>query len=190
MNTKLIENKTFEKIDYTENNLFKGEYEHCMFTRCIFYKADLSHILFNECTFDDCDFSLVNMKSTALRDVTFLNCKLLGVRFDECNEFLLSVHFENCMLKFSSFHKLKLKQTRFQTCNLQEVDLAEADLTGSVFETCDLQRTLFEHTNLEKVDFRSSFNYAFDPEKNRIKKAKFSHEGVLGLLDKYDIEIS
>jgi uncharacterized protein YjbI with pentapeptide repeats len=130
------------------------------------------------------------MKSTALRDVTFLNCKLLGVRFDECNEFLFSVHFENCMLKFSSFHKLKLKQTRFQTCNLQEVDLAEADLTGSVFETCDLQRTLFDHTNLEKVDFRSSFNYSIDPEKNRIKKAKFSHEGAWGLLDKYDIEIS
>ncbi len=189
MNTKLIDNKTFEKIDYTENNLPKGEYEHCTFTRCIFHKADLSHIVFNECIFDSCDFSLVNMKSTALRGVKFLNCKLLGVRFDECNEFLFSAHFENCMLKFSSFHKLKLKQTQFQTCNLQESDFTETDLSGSIFETCDLQRTLFDHTNLEKVDFRSSYNYSIDPEKNRIKKAKFSQTGVIGLLDKYDIEI-
>ncbi len=109
------------------------------------------------------------MKSAALRDSRFLNCKLLGVRFDECNEFLFSAHFENCMLKFASFHKLKLKQTHFQTCNLQEADFSETDLTGSIFETCDLQRTLFDHTNLGKVDFRSSFNYSIDPEKNRIK---------------------
>lgn len=189
MNTKLIENKTFEKTNYTEIYLDKGEYEHCSFINCNFHKADLSHIIFNECTFDGCDFSLVSMKSTALRDVKFLNCKLLGVHFDACSEFLFSAHFKNCILKFASFYKLKLKQTCFQACNLQEVDFAETDLTGSIFETCDLQKTLFDHTILEKVDFRSSYNYSIDPEKNRIKKAKFSQTNVIGLLDKYDIEI-
>jgi fluoroquinolone resistance protein len=42
---------------------------------------------------------------------------------------------------------------------------------------------------LEKADFRTAYNYSIDPEKNRIKKAKFSIFGVTGLLDKYDIEI-
>ncbi|MBB3188366.1 pentapeptide repeat-containing protein [Microbacter margulisiae] len=189
MNKKLIENTVFEKNDYTENNLFKGEYEHCKFVRCIFHKADLSHVFFTDCTFDGCDFSLVNTKSAALRNARFVNCKLLGVKFDDCNEFLFSASFENCILKFSSFHKMKLKQTHFRSCNLQEVDMSEADLTGSVFDTCDLNKTLFDYTNVEKVDFRTSYNYSIDPEKNRIKKAKFSQTGVMGLLDKYDIEI-
>jgi hypothetical protein len=48
---------------------------------------------------------------------------------------------------------------------------------------------MFENSILEKVDFRSSFNYIIDPETNRIKKARFSLPGVTGLLAKYDIEI-
>jgi fluoroquinolone resistance protein len=48
---------------------------------------------------------------------------------------------------------------------------------------------MFDHTILEKADLRSSYNYSFDPEINRIKKAMFSLQGIPGLLNKYDIEI-
>ena len=47
----------------------------------------------------------------------------------------------------------------------------------------------FAGTILEKVDFRTAFNYSIDLERNRIKKARFSAKGVVGLLDKYDIDI-
>jgi hypothetical protein len=52
-----------------------------------------------------------------------------------------------------------------------------------------LTRARFERTVLEKVDFRTSYNYSIDPELNRIKNAKFSIVGIIGLLDKYDIEV-
>jgi uncharacterized protein YjbI with pentapeptide repeats len=97
--------------------------------------------------------------------------------------------FEVCNLNLSSFYKLKLKNMRFVNCTLHEVDFTEADLTASLFENCDLQRTLFANTNLEKADFRTAFNYSIDPELNRIKKARFSMPGVLGLLSKYNIDI-
>jgi len=42
---------------------------------------------------------------------------------------------------------------------------------------------------LEKADFREATNYFIDPEKNRIKKAKFSLNGLPGLLIPYDIII-
>jgi len=186
---KLYENKLFERIDYTTNSLDKGEYENCRFLNCNFYNGDLSHITFRECLFDGCDFSLAILKNTAINDIKFINCKLLGVLFDDCNPFLLSVDFENCLLKLAVFYKLKLKKTRFKNCNLQEADFTEADLSSSVLDDCDLQRAIFHKTNLEKADFRSSFHYSIDPENNRIKKAKFSRAGVLGLLDKYSIEI-
>ncbi|KAA6329125.1 Pentapeptide repeat protein MfpA [termite gut metagenome] len=114
---------------------------------------------------------------------------MLGFRFDNCNDFMLSVGFENCSLNFSSFYKTKIKKTIFKNSQLREVDFSECDLTGSVFENCDLMQTTFNSTIIERTDFRTSYNYSIDPEKNRIKKARFSLFGVLGLLDKYDIKI-
>ena len=71
----------------------------------------------------------------------------------------------------------------------EKADFTESNLSNAVFEQCDLSRAMFIHTNLEKTDFRSSFNYSFDPGMNRMKKAKFALAGVVGLLDQYDIEV-
>ncbi len=182
-------NKIFEKIDYTTSMLPRGEYENCIFKNCNFYNIDLSNYKFIECKFDGCDLSLVKVRNTTLNDISFLNSKLLGIQFQECNSFLFSVSFANCVLKMSVFYKLKLKKYKFNNCNLQEADFTDADLSNSIFDNCDLQRTVFYNTNLEKADFTTSFNYSFDPERNRIKKARFSRLGVTGLLDKYNIEI-
>lgn len=184
-----IENKVFEKINYSEKELPKGEYDNCSFVDCTFSNSDLSNIPFIECKFNNCDFSMAKVKGTALKDVKFIRCKLLGLNFNDCNDFLLSVEFEDSLLNFASFYKLKLKNTKFKNCNLQETDFTETDLTRSVFDNCDLSRAIFEHTVLEKVDFRTAHNYSIDPEENRLKKAKFSRTGVIGLLNKYDIDI-
>jgi len=179
----------FDRIDYTTSPLPRVEYENYTFKNCNFYSTDLSNFIFRECIFDGCDLSMVTLKNTTLNDIRFINCKLLGVQLSECNSFLLSFGFENCILKLSVFYRLKLKKTKFVNCNLQEADFTEADLTSAIFETCDLQRATFYATILEKADFRSSFNYSLDPERNRIKKARFSRLGIDGLLDKYNIEI-
>ena len=89
-----------------------------------------------------------------------------------------------------SFQKLRLKATVFERCKLQEVDFGEADLTSAVFDICDLARAVFENTVLEKVDFLTACNFSIDPQINRIKKAKFSMIGLVGLLDKYGIEVN
>jgi fluoroquinolone resistance protein len=99
------------------------------------------------------------------------------------------VNFDNCNLSHSSFYKTKLKKTQFINLKLNEVDFTECDLSSSVFDNCDLTGAIFENAIIEKADFRTSFNYSIDPEKNRIKKARFSLSGIAGLLSKYDIEI-
>jgi uncharacterized protein YjbI with pentapeptide repeats len=132
---------------------------------------------------------LASLKNTSLNDIQFLGCKLVGVQFEECNPFLFSVGFVNCVLKLAVFYKIKLKKTRFENCNLQETDFTEADMTAAVLNNCDLQRAIFQKTILEKADFRTSFHYSIDPEQNRMKKAHFSRMGLAGLLDKYGIEI-
>jgi len=114
---------------------------------------------------------------------------MLGVRFDECAEFGFSVSFEGCILNMSSFFKCKLNKTTIINSQLRETDFTECDLTSAVLDNCDFAAAIFERTILDKADLRTSFNYALDPEHNRIKKAKFTTPGVLGLLAKYDIEI-
>jgi uncharacterized protein YjbI with pentapeptide repeats len=185
----MIENKLFEHIDYRLGFLPFEVYENCRFVNCNFYNSDLLNVTFRECVFDSCELSLVNTKNTALNDIRFIDCKLVGVQFDECNPFLFRVDFKNCILKLAAFNKTKLKNTCFKNCNLQETDFTEADLTAADFLNCDLQRAIFHKTNLEKADFRTSFLYPIDPEINRIKKARFSKMGIVGLLDKYGIEI-
>ena len=69
------------------------------------------------------------------------------------------------------------------------MDFSNADLSFSTFDFCDLQGALFDSTNLDRSDFRTAHHYSIDPENNRIKKAQFSLNGIIGLLDKYDIEI-
>jgi fluoroquinolone resistance protein len=192
-----IEEETFDKIDFTQKPLDKGEYEYCTFINCDFSKSDFSDIKFLECEFSGCNLSLVRLTQTALKDVKFKECKMLGLNFGECNEFGFVVYFDTCILKHSSFvsmatslkQRIRLKQTIFKNSQLDEVDFTECDLTAAVFDNCNLTETIFKNTILEKADFRTAYNYSIDPELNRIKKAKFSRSGIAGLLDKYDIEI-
>lgn len=189
MERNYIEDKEFIKIDFTEKGLPAGEYDNCRFSNCNFSNTNLSHIGFSDCEFNDCNMGMAKLGMTAFKNVRFIGSKLLGWHFEHCDPFLFSVQLDDSILDFASFYKMKLKKIVFKNCSLQEVDFTEADLSGSVFNNCNLAKAVFENTILEKADFRSSYNYSINPELNRVKKAKFSAAGVIGLLDKYDIEI-
>ncbi len=184
-----IEDEVFKSGNFTEKPLAKAEYENCIFSNCVFSTSNLSNFIFAECIFDHCDLSMAVLKNTTFRDVQFRNCKLLGLRFDECNSFLLSFLFEGCMINFSSFYKLKLKNIQFIDCKLEETEFTEADLTNANFIKCDLNKAVFDRTILEQADLRSSYNFSINPEKNKINKAKFSLLTIAGLLDKYNLTI-
>lgn len=188
-NSALTENRTIENTVFDAGNPLIGTYEECRFLGCGFTGAEFSGLTFRNCRFERCDFTLTGMKNAALQQVLFRQCKLQGVQFGECRTFLLEISFEECMMRFSTFLGLNLKETVFRKCDLQEADFTEADLTGAFFDNCDLLKVLFHHTNLEKADLRTAFNYSINPDTNRLRKARFSFPGVTGLLDAYGIEI-
>ena len=117
-----MEESSFDKIDYTQNSLAKGEYENCTFNNCNFSNSDLSGIKFSDCEFLGCDLSLAKLARTDFQDIKSNDCKMLGLHFENCNEFGLSISFVNCRLNHSSFYKLKLKKPYSK--------LQEADFTG------------------------------------------------------------
>lgn len=189
MEKAYFKEKVFEKQNFSKMGPEPGEYEACTFENCDLAEANLSGNTFTDCVFKDCNLSLAKLSKTAFQNAEFEKCKLLGLRFDQCNPFLFAASFENCQLNLSSFYKLNLKNTKFKACELREADFTEADLGNVVFADCNLERATFDNTILEKTDFRTAYNYSFDPEKNRIKKARFSGNGLGGLLCKYDIVI-
>jgi uncharacterized protein YjbI with pentapeptide repeats len=113
-----------------------------------------------------------------------------GLHFEACNPFLLAYRFERCTLNLSSFYQTKSKKTIFNACVLHEVDFTEADFSEATFTDCDLAGALFDRTILEKADFRTAYNYTIAPALNRLRKAKFSVDGLAGLLSDIGIEIS
>lgn len=181
--------KKFSEINYVGKSMRDREFYNCYFTGCDFTKSDLGDITFSDCIFDNCNFTMVLIVGTSFEKAHFKGCKVLGVDFTQCNKFVLSFRFENCIMEYSSFYKLKLKQTTFKDCNLTNVDFSEADLSLSDFSNSDLTGAQFHNTNLEKADFRSAINFSIDPEINKIKKAKFSEHALEGLLHKYQLDI-
>jgi len=99
--------ETFDKKDFEDSPLARGEYENCIFKHCDFSNTDLSEIIFLECEFIDSNLSLVKLTKTAFRDVKFKDSKMLGLHFENCDEFGLSFSFEKCSLNHSSFYQLK-----------------------------------------------------------------------------------
>jgi uncharacterized protein YjbI with pentapeptide repeats len=166
------------------------EFQDCRFEGLDLKGFPFAGKAFSECTFHQCDLSLADLNGTSLRGVRFVECKLVGARFDRCHAFLLSFQFEGCNMDLSSFHGLRLKGTRFAKCRLREADLSMVDLSNSSFVDCDLDRAVFDATILESADLRTAVNYSIDPSTNRVRKALFSREGSAGLLDRTGIIVS
>lgn len=170
-------------------NLQVGEYEDCVFQKAELESQDLTGFKFVDCVFEDSNLSLAKLKNTSFQKVHFKNCKLQGLHFEYCNPFLFEVSFEACQLNLSSFYKIKTKGTRFNHCNLQEVDFTEADFSFALFDHCDLQGAIFDQSILEKADFRLAESFQINPSTNRLKKAKFASNNILGLISHLDILI-
>lgn len=189
MNQPYIDSEVFKGKNYTITPFTTADYDNCTFINCNFSGIHLSNNQFIECHFIDCNFSISKIKNTSFKNVYFEKCKLVGLNFSECDPFLLELKFTECQLNLTSFYKLKLKNTNFKNCKLNETDFVETDLTNSLFYNCDFKLAVFDETILENVDFTTSYHYSIDPEKNNIKKAKFSKYGLAGLLEKYQLVI-
>jgi len=187
--TAYISEKRFDNLNFTEEPLRFTDFEGCTFTNCDFSNVDVSHLKFVDCTFIGCNLSMIKTHDTVFSDVRFTNCKMLGIHFEDCHAVGASYEFDHCQLDYASFYQQHLKRKTIHGCQFKEADFTECDASHTFFDGCDFLLARFDRTNLEGSDFRTSFNYSINPSSNRIKKAKFSLSGVVGLLDEFEIVI-
>lgn len=182
------ENKTYKDLDFRVIEL-EDEYYQCIFQHCDFTEIAFGKTNFEECKFISCNFSLTKMSGTSWNKVEFVSCKLTGANFSNANKFTFSASFDECNMQYTSFQGLDLQGTSFNKCRIIETDFALCDLRKSVFKDCDLLRSIFQRTNLEGADFTTAFNFVINPNDNKMKKAKFSVQGLPGLLGVFGIDI-
>lgn len=186
---KITEDEVIQGKDLQSYLKTSMQFEYCTFKNCDFTANNLSGFSFLECEFQDCDLSRIELIDCSFKQVWFKGSKLMGLRFDQCNSLLLEMNFHSCILDYSSFYQLKLNETSFVNCSCENCDFTEADMQSADFSGTDLLGATFDQTNLEKVNFHNATGLLIDPEKNRLKGAKFNHAHLPGLLQKYGIVI-
>jgi fluoroquinolone resistance protein len=183
------DNETFEDITYAEKVIKGQEFHDCVFKKCDFSNSEFLNNKFIDCVFEGCNLSMMKLGGSTLNNAVFKQCKILGLNFSQCQDFLFTVKFEACIVDYASFMGKKMIKTNFIKSSLKEVSFSGANLSGSVFDHTDLLGAVFNQTDLTSVNFATAFNYSLDPELNILKKAIFSIDGVTGLLSKYNIKI-
>ncbi|MES2809640.1 MAG: pentapeptide repeat-containing protein [Bacteroidota bacterium] len=189
MSATILDDKTFTELNYAKTTERNTEFNNCIFKKCDFSEAEFAGCKFIDCVFDNCNLAMMKLDRSTLHNITFKDCKILGVNFSAAEDFLFTVSFESCMLDYCSFMRKKMPKTVFKKSSLKEATFTQAILTGSVFDECNLLETVFRQTDLTAVNFSTALNYIIDPELNTMKKAIFSAHGLEGLLFKYDLKI-
>ena len=183
------EDQTFEKIVYTDTKINWTEFQNCTFIKCDLSNANFCNNRFVDCVFEGCNLSMIKLGGSTLNNFICKDCKVMGVNFSECDDFLFQVKFENCTLDYASFMGKKMNKTSFIKTSLKEANFTQANLAGSLFKESDLSRAVFNGADLSTANFSTAFNYNIDPELNNIKKAIFALDGLPGLLSKYTIKV-
>ncbi|MBD3581122.1 pentapeptide repeat-containing protein [Flavobacterium selenitireducens] len=179
-------NQKFIQI-FSKDEIMYSDFENCTFDACDFTSCDFTGVAFIDCRFNDCNFEAARINYVALRGAHFYGCDFTDVNFAMVDRLLFDVSFTDCTLDRTKFYTLKLQKTQFTNCSIIASDFMAADISDSVFHLCNLHKSLFSDTIAIRTDFLTSFNYTMDPQKNKLKKAIFSKDGVSGLLAHHEI---
>ena len=189
MHSDYIADQEFRDEVFNDINTKFKEFDNCTFYNIDFTDCTFQTVTFVDCNFFDCNFKDTKINYVSLRGVWFTKCNFTNVNFAMTDQVIFEFHFKDCLLDYAQFYALKMKKMQFINCSMIAVDFMESDLTEVLFDNCNLRRAVFIDTIANKADFSTSYDYAFDPEKNKIKKAIFSVNGLKGLLEKYDIVV-
>jgi uncharacterized protein YjbI with pentapeptide repeats len=124
----------FEKVTFTEARLDKTGFSDIELLNCDLIASAMPEASWRRVLVQDSRCSGMQLQTSALRDITFSNCKLDVANF-----------------RFSKF-----KNVRFKDCILDEADFYAAELENVDFQNCRMDMASFSGAKLKGVDFRSS----------------------------------
>ena len=178
----------YSRLFLTEETVREKMFDECIFTDCIFPGCRFERCRFKHCSFKKCDLSNIIPMNSEFHDVTFTDCKAIGIDWTRAQVFK-EISFTDSLINYSNFTFRKLLNIVIKKCEAKDVSFVENDLTGANFRYTDFENATFYKTNLTEVDFTGAVNYAIDVNNNTFKKTRFSLPEALSLLNGLDIVI-
>ena len=185
--------ETFNKLDMQGLLCVGSEFEECVFVDCNFSEATFENCNFINCSFTRCQLSLINLSYTRLFNMSFLECKLVGVDWtratwsDYHRDFEIS--FRQCILNDSSFFGLTLQGLVLDECKVHDVDFREGDFSKAIMTYSDFTHSLFMRTNLQAADLTEATQYSINVLENQLQGAKLSKFEAVYLLESLGVEL-
>jgi len=180
------ERETFSGLTLGEETVKGVTFEECIFENCSFISTKLEACRFITTTFRGCILSAVLPTNSRFDEVTFKNCKAIGIDWTRTSE-VRKLRFAESQVNYSNFRFLKIPGLKMERCEVKDADFIEAKIKGASFAKSDLEKTRFFKTDLTEADFRGAENYSIDPAGNTLKKARFSLPEAIALLESLEI---
>lgn len=164
-----IQNKLIENITIT-TKVSKGfSIDSCIFRKVSFENCDLSKIDLIDSRFENCDLSNTSFQGGSIHRVEFIDCKLMGGRFDESS--IRDVLFQNVLAKYSNFAFSKLKLVNIVNSDFQASIFQEVKKEKLSFKDTNLSNSYFNKTSLSNMDFTSCDITGIDTEIHNLQGA-------------------
>lgn len=182
----------FKKIVLKSGLVSHKEFSDCTFIKCAFNDTIFQGCKFRGCTFNGCDLSLVGLEGCSFANTRFEDSQLISINWTETawatgKVVFKPVDFWGCVLNYSTFIGLNLKNVTLSKCIAYEVSFEEANLTQADCSYTDFLNSRFVRTDLTEADFTGAKNYTIAAGMNTLKKTKFSLPEAMSLLYNLDI---
>lgn len=179
-----FEASTFRDLFYEDVNCAGKTFKNVTFEHCTFMTCDFEGCSFVECSFINCNLSAVSVKKTRFYQVNFIKSKVIGIDWtDKYNFKITGLHFDHCVVNYSVFNGIILKDFVLTNSIAHEVDFIETDMNNADCKGTDFDRSNFLRTKLKNADFCQAINYHIDPNTNSLKGIKVSMPEALSFLD-------
>lgn len=176
-----------------DEELLNKEFEECEFVDCDFNQTIFRKCRFLDCSFTRCNLSVVKVPQSQFREVSFTECKVIGVDWTRASwssiMFSASLKFHKSIINDSSFFGINLREIAIEECIAHDVDFRGGNFSGSNFRLTDFKDCLFSNTDLTGIDFTEATNYDIDVYSNKINNAKFDRYEAVRLLYSLGIEL-
>lgn len=174
--------RTFCDVACQQGHFAQMEFANCILERCRLSGGVFDSCRFEACTFKDCDLSVIKLPNTALVDVRFEGCKMIGIDWTLLNPRFLRMGFDRCLLSNSTFARMDLRGLTLTACTCHDCDFLGAKLGGAICRNTDFAKSRFVQTDLSHADFSGAVRYLIDPTMNTVKGAIFSLPEAVSLL--------
>lgn len=181
----------FDDLKMPADTIKGVEFDSCTFNNCDFSETVFSRCKFIDCEFSNCNLSLVLLDYSRLSEVSFTDCKLVGVDWTKADWPNLAlpapIQFKTSILNEASFYGLNLSELVMQGCKAHYADFREANLSKSNLVASDFSAALFGGTDLTEADFTEAAEFDIDINRNRLQGAIFNRYEAVRLLECLEI---